>query len=79
MKASTIALSKELAAIARGLDRVIADAAGERIAFTLVVFTEGRASYVSTASREDSVREIKTLLAHLEAGMPDVPPHQYAS
>lgn len=79
MKASTIALSKELEAIARGLDRVIADAAGERIAFTLVVFTEGRASYVSTASREDSVREIKTLLAHLEAGMPDVPAHHYAS
>lgn len=79
MKASTIALSKEIEAIARELDRVIAGVAGERVAFTLVIFTEGRASYVSTASREDSMREIKTLVSHLEAGMPDVPAHHYAS
>jgi hypothetical protein len=62
--------------IARLLDSAIEQVAGERIAFTLMIFTEGRASYISTAKRDDSVREIKTLLSHWEQGMPDVPAHR---
>lgn len=75
MKASAVKVSRELQAIARDLDKSIQAAAGERVAFTLLVFTEGRASYISTASREDSVREIKHLLDLWNAGMPDVPAH----
>ncbi len=70
------ALSRELQGIAQALDRTIESVAGERIGFTLMVFTEGRAQYISTVSREDSVREIKRLLSLWEHGMPDVPAHE---
>lgn len=76
MKPGTIALSKSLQGIARELDRSIELAAGEKVAFTLIVFTEGRASYISSASREESVREIKHLLDLWQQGMPDVPAHE---
>lgn len=76
MKPGTIALSEALHGIAHALDQSIERAAGEPVAFTLLVFTEGRASYVSTASREESVREIKHLLDLWGQGMPDVPAHE---
>ena len=76
MKPGTIALSEALQGIAHELDQSIEHAAGEPVAFTLLVFTEGRASYVSTASREESVREIRRLLALWEQGMPDIPAHE---
>jgi hypothetical protein len=76
MKDSTIRLSQGLQGLATVIDQSIEQIAGERVAFTLLVFTEGRASYVSTANREESVREIKTLLSHWEQGMPDVPAHK---
>lgn len=76
MKASTLALSRSLKDIARDLDKAIEKAAGERVAFTLMVFTEGRASYISTAPREFSVAEIKNLLTLWGHDMPDVPAHE---
>ena len=76
MKASTVALSEALPDIAKLLDYEIEHAAGERVAWTLVVFTEGRASYISSAKREESVAEIKKLLALWEHGMPDIPAHE---
>lgn len=76
MKASTIKLSQELQTIGRALDAQIERAAGERFGFTLIVFTEGRASYLSNVSREDSVREIKHLLEMWGQGMPDIPAHE---
>lgn len=76
MKQSTIQLSKKLQAIAQGLDEVIEEAAGERVGFTLIVFTEGRASYISTVKRDESVREIKHLLECWGAGLPDIPAHE---
>lgn len=79
MKQSTIQLSQKLQAIAQGLDEVIEEAAGERVGFTLIVFTEQRASYISTVKREDSVREIKNLLQVWGEGMPDIPAHDYQS
>lgn len=76
MKDATLKLSRGLPDIAQALDNAIAETAGERVAFTLLVFTEGRASYISTASRADSVREIRHLLALWEGGMPDVKAHE---
>lgn len=76
MKASTLALSRSLQDIARDLDKAIENAAGERVAFTLMVFTEGRASYISTAPRDFSVAEIKNLLTLWGHDMPDVPAHE---
>lgn len=79
MNEATVRLSQSLQAIAQGLDEVIEEVAGERVGFTLIVFTEGRASYISTVKREDSVREIKNLLDIWEQGMPDIPAHQYTT
>ena len=76
MKKSTIQLSQKLHAIAQGLDEVIEEAAGERVGFTLIVFTEGRASYISTVKRDESVREIKNLLHCWGEGLPDIPAHE---
>jgi hypothetical protein len=76
---NTLKLSHDLRDIASKLDKMIETSAGERVAFTLLVFTEGRASYISSASREDSVREINYLLELWDAGMPDIPAHDYAS
>lgn len=78
MNASTIKVSQALNDVAHGLDVLLEDIAGERVAFTLLVFTEGRASYVSTANREESVQQIKHLLELWEKGMPDVPAHGVA-
>lgn len=72
---NTIQLSKDLQEIAHKLDSLIEKSAGERVAFTLLVYTEGRASYISSATREESVREIKHLLELWESGMPDTPAH----
>ncbi|MBF8176946.1 hypothetical protein [Herminiimonas contaminans] len=76
MKDSTIKVSMAMPAIADALDKFIEGVAGERIGFTLLVFTDERASYISNVPRVDSVREIKNLLADWEAGLPDVPAHK---
>lgn len=76
MKPSTLALSRGLQQIARDLDTAIENTAGERVGFTLLVFTEGRASYISTVPRADSVREIQNLLELWGHGQPDVPAHK---
>lgn len=70
-------VSEEMQALARKLDDMLRDIAGEPLAFTLLVYTEPRASYISNATREESVREIKHLLALWEQGMPDVPAHKF--
>ena len=74
---NTVQLSKDLQGIAVDLSMRIEQSAGAPVAFTLLVFTEGRASYISSASREDSVREIKHLLELWDHGMPDIPAHEY--
>lgn len=76
MKDSTIKVSQAMPAIADALEKFIEAVAGERIGFTLLVFTEQRASYISNVPRVDSVREIKGLLADWEAGAPDIPAHK---
>lgn len=68
-------VSRELQAIAQGLDGAIEHVAGRRVAWTLVIYTDGQANYISSASREDSVRELRKLLEIWESGEPDVPVH----
>jgi hypothetical protein len=70
-----VKISKQLQAIAAELDARLEGVAGERVAFTLVVFTDGRANYVSTASREDSVHNLRQLLGQWETDAPDTPVH----
>lgn len=76
MNDATRNVSESMQALAAGIDKAIEVIAGERIAFTLLVYTEGRASYVSSCSREDAAREMRRLLELWDAGMPDVPNHE---
>lgn len=76
MNPASIKLSKGLRQIAKDLDEQIEKTAGERIGFSLIVFTEGRASYMSNCAREDSVREMRHLLDLWDQGMPDIPAHR---
>lgn len=78
MNGASIKVSQALQDIAHGLDDALECVAGERVAFTLLVFTEGRASYITTANREESVQQIKHLLDLWEKGMPDIPAHTVA-
>lgn len=71
-------VSLALQDVARRLQADLDGIAGEPVAFTLIVFTAPRVSYISNARREESVREIKHLLSLWEQGMPDVPAHQVA-
>lgn len=76
---NTMQLSKDLQGIATDLSKQIERSAGEPVAFTLLVYTEGRASYISNATREESVREIKHLLDLWGQGMPDIPAHEFSA
>ena len=69
-------ISLALQDVARRLQADLDGIAGEPVAFTLIVFTAPRASYISNARRDESVREIKYLLSLWERGMPDIPAHQ---
>ena len=73
---SELKISYALQDVARRLQADLDGIAGEPVAFTLIVFTAPRASYISNARREEAVREIKYLLSLWEQGMPDVPAHE---
>ena len=76
MSEAAIKLSKQLPKIAAALDETIERVCGESIAFTLIIYTEGRASYISSCAREDSVREMRHLLDLWDQGMTDTPVHK---
>lgn len=77
MNDTTVKISLALQGIASVIDDHLKElSGGQRIGFSFIVFTEGRASYVSNVDRPTVVREIKGLLADWEAGMPDVPAHK---
>ena len=61
--------------IAQSLADVLADVAGEPIAFVLVLNADKTAQYVSNASRADGVEMIESLLARWKAGRADIPAH----
>lgn len=71
-----IAVSKELKAISDELSTRIDAVAGHHICFSLVVFTEGRYSYVSNAQRADVAVCLQQMLDYWKAGTPDIPAHK---
>ena len=72
----TIRVSKKLKAIAKRLDTLIKNAAGERIGFMLIIYTPERASYVSSIDRIDNIKQMKALIELWESGQPDVKAHE---
>jgi hypothetical protein len=69
-------VSQEFQNIMNRIHSDLVDIAGEPIGFTLIVYTDGRASYGSNCPREEVVSELKKLLDHWEQGFPDVPYHK---
>jgi hypothetical protein len=63
--------------LARELDQRIAEVAGEKVAFSLFVWTRGRCTYVSSASdRREIIQVLEGMIAGWKAGMPDIPAHE---
>ena len=72
---ASLNLSLRMQDIAQSLADVLADVAGEPIAFVLVLSADKTAQYVSNASREDGKEMIESLLARWKAGRADIPAH----
>ena len=76
MKSTTIKLSEGLRDLCQRVDEDIEKTAGERVGFSLVIYTAGRASYISNVKREDAIPELEFLLKLWKADMPDIPAHK---
>ena len=62
--------------IARDLDDKLTALTGKKQAFTLFVWTEGRAGYVANADRAEVRAAVTKLFDHWDKGMPDIPAHE---
>lgn len=69
-------VSQTMQVLGQLIDSTLKEAAGERVAFTLMAYAPGRASYITTAPRADTIRELRALADYLESGMPHIPAHQ---
>lgn len=76
MSDAMIKVSQSLQGIASGLSDVLNEVAGKKVGFTLLVYTEGRASYISNCDRSQVIEEMKSLIEKWESGMPDIPAHK---
>lgn len=70
-------VSRHLQEIALDLTGALNEAAGERVVWSLFVWTPGRANYISNAAnREDIITALETVLENWKQGAPDVPAHK---
>jgi hypothetical protein len=74
-----IVLSQSLQDVARGLDDALKAIAGQRINFSLWVWSDGRTQYVSNAQRADVIKALEETIARWKEGMPDIPAHEVRS
>lgn len=72
-----IRVSEEMQKLARQLSAMIDEVAGEPLGFTLFIYTNPRASYISNVERTVAIQEIRHLLDLWDQGMPDVPAHKF--
>jgi hypothetical protein len=76
MNHDMVLISKALKPLAEGIDESITRLVGHHIGFCLVVFTEGRAQYVSNCDRQEVAAALRELLTRWEQGMPDIKAHE---
>lgn len=75
--AAMLGVSRQLQEIARKIDDMVAEAAGERVAFSLFVWTQGRCSYISSGTdRREIIAVLEAMIAGWKGGMPDIPAHE---
>jgi hypothetical protein len=75
MSSQSVRVSLILQSLAAGISDCLKEAAGEEIAFVLVVQADQVAQYVSNAKRSDGVALLEDLLARWKAGRADIPAH----
>lgn len=68
-------LSIALPVVAQYLNELLTEAAGEEVAWVLVVQADKVAQYISNTARPDGVELIEGLLARWKAGRADIPAH----
>lgn len=68
-------LSIALQAIAKSLNDLLADAAGEEIAWVMVCQTDGVAQYISNCDRQAGRELLERLVARWNGGRADIPAH----
>lgn len=70
-----VKVSLALQDISAILNELLKQAAGEEIAFVLIVSADDTAQYVSNAKREDGVKLIESLLDRWKRNRADIPAH----
>lgn len=75
MTSQSARVSLILQGLADGISECLKEAAGEEIAFVLVVQADKVAQYVSNTKRADGTALIESLLARWKAGRADIPAH----
>lgn len=73
---TSMKVSARLQDAARLVDEFLEEAAGERVSFSLIVWTKGTINYVSNAEREDVLMALEEMIARWKAGHPDIPAHK---
>ena len=68
-------VSRHLQWVAGVVETLLSKLAGEPVKFSLLIWSDGRAQYVSNAEREGCTTAMRELLARWDEGTPDVPEH----
>jgi hypothetical protein len=68
-------LSIALPIVAQYLNDLLTEAAGEEVAWVLVLQADKVAQYVSNTERKDGAELLESLLARWKAGRADIPAH----
>ena len=71
----SVRLSIALQAIAQSINDLLADAAGEEIAWVMVCQTDGVAQYISNCDRPAGRELIESLMTCWKGGRADIPAH----
>ena len=70
-------VSVELQELGEIIDKWLLEVTGKKIPFTVFIWTDGFAQYLSSAaSREEQISVIEKMIAKWKQGMPDIPAHE---
>lgn len=71
----SVRLSIALPVVAQYLNELLTEAAGEEVAWVLVVQADKVAQYISNTERSEGVELLESLLSRWKAGRADIPAH----
>jgi hypothetical protein len=73
----TLLISEELQTVAAVIDDALANITGKRVGFSLFIWTEDRAQYVSNSTQRQEIQTaVRAVLDGWDQGMPDIPAHE---